>query len=95
VAFVQTTDVFDLTPDEGRRLAALVRSEKGAVAVPSDFTTASELPETRSGKHVRRLLAALTPRADLSDLSSPRTPDAVREIEPKVTAWRDREAEMR
>ena len=74
---------------------ALVRSEKGAVAVPSDFITVSELPETRSGKYVRRLLAALTRGADPGDLSSLRNPDAVREIEPKVTAWRDREAEKR
>jgi acrylyl-CoA reductase (NADPH)/3-hydroxypropionyl-CoA dehydratase/3-hydroxypropionyl-CoA synthetase len=95
VAFVQTTDARDLTPDEERRLAALVRSEKGAVAVPSDFITVSELPETRSGKYVRRLLAALTRGADPGDLSSLRNPDAVREIEPKVTAWRDREAEKR
>ncbi len=95
VAFVQTTDARDLTPDEERRLAALVRSEKGAVAVPSDFIAVSELPETRSGKYVRRLLAALTRGADPGDLSSLRNPDAVREIEPKVTAWRDREAEKR
>jgi acrylyl-CoA reductase (NADPH) / 3-hydroxypropionyl-CoA dehydratase / 3-hydroxypropionyl-CoA synthetase len=89
VAFVQTADARDLTRDEERRLATLVRTEKGAVAVPSDFITVSELPETRSGKYVRRLLAALTQGADPGDLSSLRNPEVLREIEPKVTAWRD------
>jgi acrylyl-CoA reductase (NADPH) / 3-hydroxypropionyl-CoA dehydratase / 3-hydroxypropionyl-CoA synthetase len=58
--------------------------------VPSDFITVTELPETRSGKYVRRLLAALTQGADPGDLSSLRNPHVVDEIQPKVTAWRDR-----
>ena len=90
LAFVQTTEARELTPDESRRLANLVRSEKGAVAVPSDFITVSELPETRSGKYVRRLLAALTQGADPGDLSSLRNPEVLDEIQPKVTAWRGR-----
>jgi acrylyl-CoA reductase (NADPH)/3-hydroxypropionyl-CoA dehydratase/3-hydroxypropionyl-CoA synthetase len=90
LAFVQTAQDRDLTTDETRRLADLVRSEKGAVAVPSDFITVTELPETRSGKYVRRLLAALTQGADPGDLSSLRNPHVVDEIQPKVTAWRDR-----
>jgi acrylyl-CoA reductase (NADPH)/3-hydroxypropionyl-CoA dehydratase/3-hydroxypropionyl-CoA synthetase len=93
LAFVQTAEDRDLTPDERRRLADLVRSEKGAVAVPSEFITVTELPETRSGKYVRRLLAALTQGADPGDLSSLRNPHVVDDIEPKVTAWRDRAAE--
>jgi len=44
LAFVQTAEDRDLTLDETRRLADLVRSEKGAVAVPSDFITVTELP---------------------------------------------------
>jgi acrylyl-CoA reductase (NADPH)/3-hydroxypropionyl-CoA dehydratase/3-hydroxypropionyl-CoA synthetase len=89
LAFVQTVHGRELTSDDTRRLASLVRSEKGAVAVPGDFITVSELPETRSGKYVRRLLTALINDADPGDLSSLRNPDVLEEIEPKVTAWRE------
>jgi acrylyl-CoA reductase (NADPH) / 3-hydroxypropionyl-CoA dehydratase / 3-hydroxypropionyl-CoA synthetase len=88
VAFVQTVHGRELSSEDTRRLANLVRSEKGAVAVPGDFITVSELPETRSGKYVRRLLAALITGADPGDLSSLRNPDVLHEIEPKVAAWR-------
>jgi acrylyl-CoA reductase (NADPH)/3-hydroxypropionyl-CoA dehydratase/3-hydroxypropionyl-CoA synthetase len=89
LAFVQTVEARELTSDDTRRLANLVRSEKGAVAVPSDFIAVSELPETRSGKYVRRLLTAIIHGADPGDLSTLRNPDVVREIEPKVTEWRE------
>jgi len=90
LAFVQTAAGRELAPGDARRLADLVRREKGAVAVPSDFITVSELPETRSGKYVRRLLAALIRGADPGDLSSLRNPHVVDEIQPKVAAWRER-----
>ena len=89
LAFVQTVGARELTSDDARRLADLVRSEKGAVAVPSDFIAVPELPETRSGKYVRRLLAAMIHGADPGDLSSLRNPEVVSEIEPKVAAWRE------
>jgi acrylyl-CoA reductase (NADPH) / 3-hydroxypropionyl-CoA dehydratase / 3-hydroxypropionyl-CoA synthetase len=89
LAFVQTVEARELTSDDERRLADLVRSEKGAVAVPTGFIAVPELPETRSGKYVRRLLTAMIHGADPGDLSSLRNPDVVREIEPKVTAWRE------
>jgi acrylyl-CoA reductase (NADPH) / 3-hydroxypropionyl-CoA dehydratase / 3-hydroxypropionyl-CoA synthetase len=88
LAFVQTVGGRELSSDDTRRLADIVRSEKGPVAVPSDFIAVSELPETRSGKYVRRLLAALVSGAAPGDLSALRNPDVLREIEPKVAAWR-------
>jgi acrylyl-CoA reductase (NADPH) / 3-hydroxypropionyl-CoA dehydratase / 3-hydroxypropionyl-CoA synthetase len=88
LAFVQTVHGRELTNDDTQRLANLVRSEKGAVAVPGDFITVSELPETRSGKYVRRLLAALIHGADPGDLTSLRNPQVLEEIGPKVTTWR-------
>jgi acrylyl-CoA reductase (NADPH)/3-hydroxypropionyl-CoA dehydratase/3-hydroxypropionyl-CoA synthetase len=90
VAFVQTLDGRELSSEETRRLASLVRSEKGAVAVPSDFITVSELPETRSGKYVRRLLAAVITGEDPGDLSSLRNPDVLDEIEARIAAWQQR-----
>jgi acrylyl-CoA reductase (NADPH) / 3-hydroxypropionyl-CoA dehydratase / 3-hydroxypropionyl-CoA synthetase len=80
IAFVQTVHGRELSSEDKRRLANLVRSEKGAVAVPGDFISVSELPETRSGKYVRRLLAALVTDADAGDLSSLRNPDVVDKI---------------
>ncbi len=97
IAFVLPTDNSILSRDDERRLKDLVREEKGAVAVPSDFITVSAFPETRSGKYMRRVLKAIVLGEDLGDTSTLRNPECVQEIEKAVNAWRtqaDRQAEQ-
>ena len=78
LAFVVPSPGRKLTQDDKRRLTDLVRSEKGAVAVPQDFIEVAEFPETRSGKYVRRMVRALVEGGDLGrrlDAAQPRQPD--------------------
>ena len=91
LAFVKPTAGRKLTQDDKRRLTELVRSEKGAVAVPSDFIEVTQFPETRSGKYVRRMVRALVEddaNADLGDASTLKNPESIDEMRKVIGEWK-------
>ncbi len=88
VAFLVAAPGKKLTDDDLARLQGLVRSEKGATAVPSDFLVVSAFPETRSGKYMRRTLRAILLEEPLGDLSTLRNPEVVEEISKAVEQWK-------
>ena len=91
LAFVKPTAGRKLTQDDKRRLTDLVRSEKGAVAVPSDFIEVTQFPETRSGKYVRRMVRALVEddtNADLGDASTLKNPESLVELRRVIGDWK-------
>lgn len=88
VAFIQTAPGAKLTLEDQRRLSELVRQEKGAVAVPSDFIEVVQFPETRSGKYMRRYLSNMLSGEPLGDTSTLRNPESIEEIRPKIEQWR-------
>ena len=88
VAFLIAAPGARLGDDDFARLQALVRSEKGATAVPSDFLVVPAFPETRSGKYMRRTLRAILLDLPLGDLSTLRNPEVVPEIQAIVDGWR-------
>ncbi|WP_135829722.1 acetate--CoA ligase [Halorussus halobius] len=63
------------------RVRAAVAETIGTVAVPDVVTFAPSLPKTRSGKVVRRYLAAIANGEDLGDTSALRNPEVVGELE--------------
>ena len=92
LAFVKPAAGRKLTQDDRRRLADLVRSEKGAVAVPSDFIEVSQFPETRSGKYMRRMVRALVEGTDVGDASTLKNPESIDELRRVVSDWQRRQA---
>ena len=91
VAFVQTRPGESLTTEVERRLADLVREEKGAVAVPDSFIEVEEFPETRSGKYMRRMLTAMLSGDPVGDTTTLKNPGAIDAIRPKAQQWRRRQ----
>jgi acrylyl-CoA reductase (NADPH)/3-hydroxypropionyl-CoA dehydratase/3-hydroxypropionyl-CoA synthetase len=89
VAFLLPAPGRVVTADDLRRLDQLVRNEKGAPAVPSDYLVVSQFPETRSGKYMRRMLRALLLDEPLGDTSTLRNPESVDEIRKAVSQWRE------
>ncbi|MEM9759827.1 MAG: AMP-binding protein, partial [Pseudomonadota bacterium] len=88
VAFLIAAPGARLGDDDFNRLKALVRSEKGSTAVPSDFLVVPAFPETRSGKYMRRTLRAVLLDLPLGDLSTLRNPESVPQIQRIVEEWR-------
>ena len=74
-----------LEADESR-LRSLVRSRLGAVAVPAKFIVAGALPETHSGKFMRRSLRSMLAGAPLGDLSAVRNPECIEPLQLAVRA---------
>ncbi|QMW24719.1 AMP-binding protein [Sandaracinobacteroides saxicola] len=92
LAFVLPAAGRKLSRDDRRRLADLVRTEKGAVAVPADFLEVSAFPETRSGKYVRRMVRALVEGGELGDTSTLRNPESLDELRRVIDAWSQEQA---
>ena len=91
IAFVTPVEGRRLTQDDRRRLTDLVRTEKGAVAVPSDFIEISQFPETRSGKYMRRMVRAVVEGGEIGDASTLRNPESLDELQRAVEGWRRRQ----
>ncbi len=91
LAFVVPAPGRKLTHEDRKRLIELVRSEKGAVAVPQDFLEVSQFPETRSGKYMRRMVRALVEGGDIGDATTLRNPESLAELSAAITAWQRRQ----
>ena len=89
VAFLVAAAGRKLSDDDLARLQSLVRSEKGATAVPSDFLVVSAFSETRSGKYMRRTLRSILLDQPLGDISTLKNPESVDEIRHAVAQWKD------
>ncbi|WP_353227513.1 AMP-binding protein [Novosphingobium sp.] len=87
LAFVVPVAGRKLTYEDRRRLFDLVRTEKGAVAVPADFIEVSQFPETRSGKYMRRMVRALVEGGDVGDVTTLRNPDSLTELKRAIDDW--------
>ena len=87
LAFVVPSPGRKLSQDDKRRLTDLVRTEKGAVAVPQDFIEVAEFPETRSGKYVRRMVRALVEGGELGDVSTLRNPASLTALKTAIDTW--------
>lgn len=87
LAFVVPVAGRKLTEEDRQRLFNLVRTEKGAVAVPADFIEVSQFPETRSGKYMRRMVRALVEGGDVGDVTTLRNPDSLVELKTAIDAW--------
>jgi acrylyl-CoA reductase (NADPH)/3-hydroxypropionyl-CoA dehydratase/3-hydroxypropionyl-CoA synthetase len=87
LAFVVPVAGRKLTIEDKRRLFDLVRTEKGAVAVPADFIEVSQFPETRSGKYMRRMVRALVVGEDVGDVTTLRNPESLDELRSVIKDW--------
>jgi acrylyl-CoA reductase (NADPH) / 3-hydroxypropionyl-CoA dehydratase / 3-hydroxypropionyl-CoA synthetase len=87
LAFIVPVAGRKLTHDDRRRLFELVRTEKGAVAVPADFIEVSQFPETRSGKYMRRMVRALVEGGELGDVTTLRNPESLTELKAAIDDW--------
>ena len=87
LAFVVPVAGRKLTIEDKRRLFDLVRTEKGAVAVPADFIEVSQFPETRSGKYMRRMVRSLVVGEDVGDVTTLRNPEALDELRTVIADW--------
>lgn len=82
--FAFVTLVNDAAPSEDLKteLKSHVRAEIGAIAVPEEIRFAKNLPKTRSGKIMRRILCKVAENklSDLGDISTLADPDVINNL---------------
>lgn len=65
-------------------VAASIRKEIGPIALPKEIYLVEDLPKTRSGKIMRRILKKLFAGEDLGDLSTLANPESVEKIKKEI-----------
>ncbi len=68
------------------KVAAAIRSQIGPIAAPHKVFIVSDLPKTRSGKIMRRILRKVFTGEELGDLSTLANPESVENIKAAVAA---------
>jgi len=61
-----------------------IKKEIGPIALPKEVYLVEDLPKTRSGKIMRRILRKLFTKEDLGDLSTLANPEIVEKIKRKI-----------
>jgi acetyl-CoA synthetase len=72
-------------------LAEHVAAKIGKLARPKRVIWSGDLPKTRSGKIMRRLLRDIAEGRELGDVTTLRDPEVMKELEAKIAARRDEE----
>ncbi|KZN24217.1 acetyl-coenzyme A synthetase [Haladaptatus sp. R4] len=83
-AYVITEEGYDGDDELYDRIVEGVEDGIGPIARPEDIIFTPELPKTRSGKIMRRLLEDIANEDELGDTSTLRNPDVVEDIQGKV-----------
>jgi len=83
--YVITEDGYEGDDDLRERITESVEDAIGPIARPEQIVFTDDLPKTRSGKIMRRLLEDIANGDDFGDTSTLRNPDIVEEIQGRVT----------
>ncbi|MDQ2054043.1 acetate--CoA ligase [Halobellus sp. H-GB7] len=83
-AYVILEDGYDGDDEMRERIVAGVEDAIGPIARPQQVVFTPELPKTRSGKIMRRLLEEIANEEELGDTTTLRNPEIVKEIQDKV-----------
>jgi acetyl-CoA synthetase len=83
-AYVITEDGYDGDDELRERIVAGVEEAIGPIARPESVLFTPELPKTRSGKIMRRLLENIANDEELGDTSTLRNPDVVSDIQSRA-----------
>ncbi|MDO9573962.1 MAG: acetate--CoA ligase [Candidatus Contubernalis sp.] len=81
--YVSLKPGFEPSVELEKKINAMIRSEVGPIATPKGVWIVPDMPKTRSGKIMRRVLAAISNNADTGDvttLANPEIVDVIQEL---------------
>ena len=78
--FVSLKPGFDATPELAERIRSNVAKVLGPIARPKAVYIVPDLPKTRSGKIMRRILVSISEKRDYGDASTLANPEVVERI---------------
>ncbi|MBN1994679.1 MAG: acetate--CoA ligase [Anaerolineae bacterium] len=84
VIFVSLKPGFSPSEEIQKKVVLSVDDTIGKIARPAAVYIVHDMPKTRSGKIMRRVLAAITNRADVGDITTLANPEVVEEVKKMV-----------
>jgi len=78
--YVSLKPGFDSDEEAKRKVVAAIETTIGKIARPKNVYIVPDMPKTRSGKIMRRVLAAISNTLDIGDVMTLANPDVVEEI---------------
>ncbi|GAA2269433.1 MULTISPECIES: acetate--CoA ligase [Kitasatospora] len=72
------------SPESGQKVTAAIEREIGKLARPAHVWIVPDMPKTRSGKIMRRVIAGISNFADVGDISTLANPEIVDDIRHRV-----------
>jgi acetyl-CoA synthetase len=78
--FVSLKPGFDASPELEKKISDAISTEIGKIAKPRHVWIVADMPKTRSGKIMRRVLGAISNKKDVGDVTTLANPEIVEEI---------------
>jgi acetyl-CoA synthetase len=72
------------SPDIEQKVIAAIETQIGKIARPKRVWLVADMPKTRSGKIMRRVIAAISNFADVGDVSTLANPEIVDDIRHQI-----------
>ena len=79
--YVSLKPGFASSKDMEKKISDTVSTEIGKIARPRHVWIVNDMPKTRSGKIMRRVLSAISNNQDVGDVTTLANPDVVKEIQ--------------
>jgi acetyl-CoA synthetase len=78
--FVSLKPGYDASPELEKKISDTISTEIGKIAKPRHVWIVADMPKTRSGKIMRRVLGAISNKKDVGDVTTLANPEIVEEI---------------
>jgi acetyl-CoA synthetase len=78
--FVSLKPGYDASPELEQKISDAISTEIGKIAKPRHVWIVTDMPKTRSGKIMRRVLGAISNKQDVGDVTTLANPEIVEEI---------------
>jgi acetyl-CoA synthetase len=82
--YVSLKPEFDASEDIAKKISAAVSDVVGKIARPAHVYIVDDMPKTRSGKIMRRILASISNKLDVGDVTTLANPHIVEDIRKQV-----------
>jgi acetyl-CoA synthetase len=90
VVYATLKEKFTPSAETGKKVVKHIRDSIGAIATPGLIIFSPDLPKTRSGKIMRRVLRAVASRKETGDLSTLANPEIVEILKKNIDKEKDR-----
>jgi len=78
--FVSLKPGYEASPELQQKISDTISTEIGKIAKPRHVWIVADMPKTRSGKIMRRVLGAISNKKDVGDVTTLANPEIVEEI---------------